>query len=187
MYKAVFLDRDGTLNFDNFDYIKNLTEFRLFPDTIAALQKLQAAGYKMIVITNQACVAKGLTTVVAVEEIHHYLKKTLADAGVSLTGIYYCPHHPDDNCDCRKPRPGNVLRAAREHDLDLKASFFIGDSHRDVETGYSAGCQTILVQTGVRRDSYAHISEWPVQPDYAAADLPAAVALIEQLTRERNL
>jgi hypothetical protein len=79
-----------------------------------------------------------------------------------------------------------VLRAAREHDLDLKASFFIGDSHRDVETGYSAGCQTILVQTGVRRDSYAHISEWPVQPDYAAADLPAAVALIEQLTRERN-
>jgi histidinol phosphatase-like enzyme len=72
---------------------KNLTEFRLFPDTIAALQKLQAAGYKMIVITNQACVAKGLTTVVAVVGIHHYLKKTLADAGVSLTGIYYCPHH----------------------------------------------------------------------------------------------
>jgi len=184
MNKAVFLDRDGTLNYDSIDYVKNIAEYRLFPTTVAALQKLAQLGYKLIVITNQACIAKGLTTVADVEEIHEFLRTTLALAGVELTGIYYCPHHPDDDCDCRKPRPGNVLRAAREHNIDLKASFFIGDSHRDVETGSAAGCRTILVKTGLRQAGHAKMTEWPVQPDFVAEDLPAAVEIIEMLKRE---
>lgn len=184
MNKAVFLDRDGTLNYDSVDYIKNMAEFQLFPTTVAALRKLSQDGYKLIVITNQACIAKGLTTVVAVEEIHAFLRKNLEEAGVGLAGIYYCPHHPDDNCECRKPRPGNVLRAAREHSIDLKRSFFIGDSHRDVETGSAAGCRTILVKTGVRQASHAKMTEWPVQPDFVAEDLPAAVEIIEMLKGE---
>jgi len=183
--KAVFLDRDGTLNYDSVDYVKNIAEFRLFPTTVAALQRLQSAGFKLVVITNQACIAKGLTTITAVEEIHQYLRNTLSAAGIELTGIYYCPHHPDENCDCRKPRPGNVLRAAREHAIDLKASFFVGDSHRDVETGFAAGCRTILVKTGVRQASHAKITEWPVQPDFVAEDLPAAAEIIEMLKGEQ--
>jgi len=181
MKRAVFLDRDGTLNYDSREYIKDLSEFRLFPNTVTALKKIQAAGFELIVISNQACIAKGLTTVEAVEEIHKYLKITLAEAGVELSDIYYCPHHPDENCDCRKPRIGNVLRASREHNLDLAGSFFIGDSTRDVETGHTAGCRTIFVQSGVRSNSLMEMNLWPARPDFIAPDLMAAAEIIEKL------
>ncbi|MCK9559055.1 MAG: HAD-IIIA family hydrolase [Candidatus Marinimicrobia bacterium] len=187
MNRAVFLDRDGTLNYDSREYIRNLTEFRLFPTTVAALKKIQALGYKLIIITNQACVAKGLTTVAAVEEIHQFLKNTLKEKGVKLAAIYYCPHHPDDDCDCRKPKIGNVLRASREHEIDLSSSFFIGDSKRDVETGKTAGCRTILVRTGVRLNSQEEIRQWSVQPDFVTANLMAAVEFIEKFEGKSDL
>ena len=186
MNRAVFLDRDGTLNYDSRDYIRNLAEFRLFPTTVAALWKLQQAGFKLIVITNQACIAKGLTDVTAVEEIHKFLRTELASGGVTLTGIYYCPHHPDADCSCRKPRIGNILLAAREHEIDLPKSYFIGDSHRDVEAGHTAGCRTIFVRTSVRCYPADEIEHWPVQPDFSADDLPAAVAIIEKLEGKSN-
>ncbi|HPC36984.1 MAG TPA: HAD family hydrolase [Candidatus Marinimicrobia bacterium] len=184
MNRAVFLDRDGTLNYDSRDYIKNVAEFQLFPNTVVALKKLYLAGFKLIVITNQACVAKGLTTIPAVEEIHQLLREKLSEAGIELAGIYYCPHDPEAGCDCRKPRIGNVLLAARELGISLADSYFVGDSHRDVEAGHAAGCRTILVTTGIRQSSYDDIAKWQVQPDYVVLDLLTAAEMI--LTLERN-
>ena len=186
MNRAVFLDRDGTLNYDSRDYIKNVSEFQLFPNTVAALKKLYSAGFKLVIITNQACVAKGLTTVAAVEEINQLLRKKLSEAGIELAGIYYCPHNPEAGCDCRKPRIANILLAARELEISISDSYFVGDSHRDVEAGRAAGCRTILVTTGVRQASYADIAEWQVQPDYVVPDLLTAAEMILSLERKMN-
>ena len=184
MHKAIFLDRDGTLNTDSKNYIKSLDEFVLFPYTIPALKIFQDLGYKIVIITNQACVGKGLTTRAKVEEIHEYLLSEAKNQGINIAGIYYCPHRSEDNCTCRKPQLQNVLLAANEHGIDLARSYFIGDSPRDIETGNRAGCRTIFIRSGVRRYSAAQKKAWAMQPDYETANVLTAAQLLDRIEKK---
>jgi len=151
--KAVFLDRDDTIISDP-GYISHPTQVKLLPGAGASLALLQKMGYLLVVVTNQSGVARGIITEQELEEIHHHLKKLLADEGVYLDAIYHCPYHPEGtveqyakDSDLRKPSPGMLLLAAKEMDIDLTQSWMIGDSYRDVAAGHRAGCKTILLDT----------------------------------------
>lgn len=143
--RAAFLDRDGVLN-EDLGYVHRCEDFHWLPGAVAAMQRLQQAGFALVVITNQSGVARGLYTLDDLELLHGQVRSQLAAQGVTLTGIYACPHHPEAvlpqyrlACDCRKPQPGMLLRAAREHGLDLAASCLFGDKPSDVEAGRRAG------------------------------------------------
>jgi len=139
--KAVFIDRDGVINNDEGHYyIYKKKDFKINPGIIEGLQLLQAAGFKLFVITNQGGVAKGEYTEDDVEIVHGHFLQTMFDNDIRITDIYYCPHHSDiEACDCRKPQPGMILQAMEEHQIDEKQSYLIGDSDRDIEAGKAAG------------------------------------------------
>ncbi len=152
--QAIFLDRDGTL-VHSFHYPSRPEHLRLYENIGPALQILQQNGYMLIVITNQSGIARGYFGEEDLQHMHAHLCAELALWGVQLDAIYHCPHHPDGvipelaiRCNCRKPQPGMLLRAARDHDLDLTSSWFVGDILDDVEAGNRAGCRTILVDLG---------------------------------------
>jgi D-glycero-D-manno-heptose 1,7-bisphosphate phosphatase len=152
--RAVFLDKDGTLIVD-VPYNVDPRHIQLYPDAGAALRQLQDAGYRLIVVSNQAGVALGYFTESALAGVWHTLSDQLARYGVTIDGFYYCPHHPDGTipayahpCSCRKPAPGLLQQAARERGIDLKQSWMVGDILNDVEAGNRAGCQSILVDRG---------------------------------------
>jgi D-glycero-D-manno-heptose 1,7-bisphosphate phosphatase len=151
--KAVFLDRDGTLIHDP-GYINHPSQVKLLPGVGPSLAQLNKMGYRLVIVTNQSGVARGLVTEQGLGEIHHQLKILLADEGVDISAIYYCPFHPDGTIehykresDLRKPAPGMLLKAAKELNIDLSHSWMIGDSYRDTTAGSRAGCQTILLDT----------------------------------------
>jgi histidinol-phosphate phosphatase family protein len=144
MNKVVFFDRDGTIAKD-VPYCSRPEQFELLPGAGKAIRGLNQAGFKVIIITNQSGIARGYFTEETLGKIHEKMRNDLAEYGAFIDAIYYCPHHPDDNCDCRKPKPGLILRAAAEHDIDLSKSFFIGDSDKDIEAGQAAGCRTVLL------------------------------------------
>jgi len=179
--KAVFLDRDGTLNKDSIDYIKHLSEYEIFDFTPEALRILQKMGFKLVVITNQSVIARGMSSTKEVESIHNFLTNELKKHGVTLDGIYYCPHHPDDNCPCRKPETGNIEKAIKDHNIDPIRSYFIGDSKRDIEAGKKVGCKTILVLTGERIKSPDETTNWNIKPDHVTKDLLEAAKLIQKI------
>ncbi|MCK4908411.1 MAG: D-glycero-beta-D-manno-heptose 1,7-bisphosphate 7-phosphatase [Planctomycetes bacterium] len=169
MKKAVFLDRDGTLIKElkrkTRPFITAPREVRILPGVITACQKLQRAGYQLVMITNQSGIARGLFTVGQLQRINHHLRKQLAQKGVRLQAIYYCPHHPEGirrryrrKCRCRKPQPGLLRQAKKDLGIDLKRSIMIGDSWRDVQAGQRAGTRTILVLTGQGRASVKKLS-----------------------------
>ncbi|HEY0704508.1 MAG TPA: HAD family hydrolase [Candidatus Acidoferrales bacterium] len=142
---AIFLDRDGVINcLRPGDYVLNWPQFLFVPGIQAALKQLSALNLPMIVISNQAAVGKGLLSPAALEAITAQMQQTLLADGVSLTAAFYCPHRIDENCDCRKPKPEMLFRAAREFNTDLKRSIFIGDSATDIQAALAAGCQPIL-------------------------------------------
>jgi D-glycero-D-manno-heptose 1,7-bisphosphate phosphatase len=147
--KAIFLDRDGVLNVKKNDYVKSVSELELFPFILKPLKKLQNSGFKIIIITNQSAINRGLTTHKEIHKIHLELKKFLKKDDISIDGIYYCPHRPDENCICRKPKPGMIHQAICDWDVDIASSWFIGDSHTDVEAGKSAGCKTFKIHDGI--------------------------------------
>lgn len=151
---AVFLDKDGTL-IENVPYNINPDLIRLTPGVAEALPILHAAGYRLMVISNQSGVARGYFPEAALRAVETRLRDLLAQLGVPLSGFYYCPHHPDGSipayavaCSCRKPAPGLLRRAAMEQNLDLARSWFVGDILDDVEAGRGAGCRTILLANG---------------------------------------
>lgn len=178
--RAVFLDRDGTL-VEPRHYPSRPEQLVLYPGLGPGLRRLQAVGYKLVVITNQSGLARGYFTEDDLDAMHAHLRAMLAREGVTLDAIYHCPHHPDGaipalavRCACRKPAPGMLQRAAAEHGLDLAASWFVGDILDDVEAGNRAGCRTILVDIG---------SESPPasprrSPDFIARDTRHALRLI---------
>jgi len=172
---AVFLDRDGTITQDGVTYITTVDQVVLVPGAIASLQRLQNAGYKLFVVTNQSGVGRGLFTRETVETIHAHLDKLLAESGMRFDRYYVCPHQPEDNCNCRKPKPQFLFDAAREYHLDLSRSFMIGDRGADIQVGKNAGATSILVLTGVGRET---LSRNEVKPDYVANDLAAAATWI---------
>jgi D-glycero-D-manno-heptose 1,7-bisphosphate phosphatase len=142
MKRAAFLDRDGVINrkANEGEYVTRWEDFHFLSGAAAGIAMLNAAGWSVIVISNQRCVAKGLLSREGLESIHRRMQEELAVAGARLDGIYYCPHEKE--CECRKPAPGMLLKAAKEHQLDLQASWMVGDSETDVEAGKRAGCKT---------------------------------------------
>jgi D-glycero-D-manno-heptose 1,7-bisphosphate phosphatase len=182
MNRAVFIDRDGTIS-EEVGYIGHPDLLRIYPWAPSAIRKLNLAGIRAILATNQAGIARGYFREESLESIHARLEAALAREGARLDAIYYCPHHPEaaipsyrQDCDCRKPKPGMVLRAAEKFALDLSSSFVIGDRYCDVETAHRAGARGVLVLSGYGNGEYTYQSaSWPRQPDHVAADLSEAV------------
>ncbi len=152
--KAIFLDRDGTIN-EEVGYLDNLDRLMIFPRAAAAVKLINESGMKAVVITNQAGVAKGYFGEELVWEIHDRISKVFAQEGAFIDRFYYCPHHPTEGngiyrkiCTCRKPQAGMLLRAAEEMDIDLVRSYLIGDTLRDIEAAARVGSKGILVRTG---------------------------------------
>jgi D-glycero-D-manno-heptose 1,7-bisphosphate phosphatase len=190
MNKAVFLDKDGTVIKD-VPYNVNPDLIELLPGTIAGLQKLQAIGYLLIMVTNQAGVARGYFTEAELPAVKERLEQLLNEHSVKLNGFYYSPNHPEGHvvpynvsCNFRKPMPGMLLQAAQEHDIDLKQSWMIGDILHDVEAGNRAGCRTVLINNGgetewIKNNEYR-------EPEYICNNLDEAAAYItgEQLKNQ---
>lgn len=179
--RAVFLDKDGTL-IDDVPYNVDPDEIRLAPGAAQGLPRLRDAGYRLIVVSNQSGVARGFFPEEALGGVRERLGELLSEIGVALDGFYYCPHHPDGTvaryavaCDCRKPQPGGILRAASDQGVALAASWFVGDILDDVEAGRRAGCRTVLIDNG-------NETEWvrtPLRrPDAVARDLDEAATLV---------
>jgi D-glycero-D-manno-heptose 1,7-bisphosphate phosphatase len=170
--KVVFLDRDGTINRDSAAYIKDWSEFVFLPRSIEALRDLTAAGFTIIVITNQSAVARKLISAAGLENIHSNMKAAVESGGGKISDIFFCPHLPDDNCDCRKPAPGLVLQAHQKYHIDLPVSVMIGDSARDIKSAHNAGCgYSILVKTGNYQEARLRLADVNLAADYEAADL----------------
>nr|WP_315393635.1 HAD family hydrolase [uncultured Duganella sp.] len=171
---AIFLDKDGTL-VDDVPYNVDPRRIRLARGAAAGLRRLGRLGYRLLVVSNQPGVALGRFDAGALEPVRGQLTRLLRLRGVRLDGCYFCPHGPDDGCDCRKPLPGMLLRAAAEHRVDLSASWMIGDILDDVEAGARAGCRTILIDNG-------NETMWrrsPLRaPTWIASDLDAAARLV---------
>jgi D-glycero-D-manno-heptose 1,7-bisphosphate phosphatase len=178
--RALFLDRDGTLVHAR-HYPSRPEQLLLYAGIERALLRVQQQGFRLLVITNQSGIARGLFGEEDLERMHAYLAATLAEAGVRIDGFYFCPHHPEGSvpelavrCDCRKPAPGMLLRAAVDHDVDLARSWFVGDILDDVEAGKRAGCRTLLVDLGSEPPPATPLR----RPDFVARDTLHALAII---------
>ena len=147
MPKAAFLDRDGVINrkAPEGQYVTRWEDFEFLPRVAEAIALLGRAGFSVIVVSNQRGVAKGLLTITELELIHARMLKQLAAAAAHLTAVYYCPHDSGPSCTCRKPAPGMLFQAAREHGIELASSWMVGDSDIDMEAGKAAGCRTVRV------------------------------------------
>jgi D-glycero-D-manno-heptose 1,7-bisphosphate phosphatase len=147
--KAVFLDRDGVINQKppEGDYVTRWEDLHILPGVTEGIAQMKRAGFDVVVVTNQRCVAKGLLTVADLEKLHQQMSEFLARAGAAIDAIYYCPHEAEPVCRCRKPAPGMLLDAARERGIELWASWMIGDSGIDMEAGRNAGCKTARLLT----------------------------------------
>jgi D-glycero-D-manno-heptose 1,7-bisphosphate phosphatase len=154
--KPVYIDRDGVINKNRSDYVKSLEEWVPIPGAIDAITRLSKAGHPVVVLTNQSAIARNFCCVSDVERIHQHLISLVSKAGGMISGIYYCPHHPDDGCECRKPRTGMVDFARRELDLP-DGGYMIGDADSDMELGRRARLKTVLVLTGRGRDQLERI------------------------------
>jgi len=181
--RAAFLDRDGTI-IEDLGYLGDPEQIRFIPGALDALCTLRDAGFRLVLVTNQAGVARGLITEADVRQVNGRLEALLRDADIRLDGMYYCPHHPGHgsaeyrmDCDCRKPKPGMVQRAVRDLRLDPSRSVIIGDHVSDVALAQSfPGMRSILLLTGHGRDQVSKIERGEApRPDHVAADLSAAV------------
>lgn len=179
MRRAVFLDRDGTLNVEK-DYLYRVEDFEFVPGAPEAVRQLNRAGLLVVVVTNQSGVARGYYTEEDVHILHGHIAQELERSGARVDAWLYCPHHPSGRgsyglpCTCRKPLPGMLLEAARRMDIDLEASIMIGDKRADVEAARAAGCRPILVRSG-----YGAVEEAELPPGVAVFDdLAAAVGFL---------
>ncbi|NWG07470.1 MAG: HAD family hydrolase [Chloroflexi bacterium] len=149
MLPAVFLDRDGVLIENRADYVRDWSQVVLLPEAITALSRFRNMDYKIVLVTNQSAVGRGLMSLNTAEEINHKLAKVVEEQGGRIDAIYMCPHAPEEQCECRKPRPGLFLQAARELSIDLRASWMIGDAWSDLLAGQEANLQgVIMLKTG---------------------------------------
>jgi len=180
---AVFLDRDGTLNEDP-GYLGNPGQVKLFPDTGEALSILKnKLNFKLVVISNQSGIIRGLITKENVEAVNRRINELLVDYNVSIDAFYYCPYHPEFNteeeCSCRKPSPEMVLKAADDLKIDLSKSFFIGDAVSDIECGINSGVKTILVKTGYGNESFYTLQKLNKIPTFVANNILEAAIFIQ--------
>ncbi len=178
MKRAVFLDRDGTIN-EEMGYINHLSRFHLLPASAPAVARLNQAGLLVVVATNQSGVARQYFPASLIAQVHDLMERLLAAQGARLDGIYVCQHGPDEACACRKPKPGLLHQAARELDIDLTRSYVVGDRFNDVQLAANVGAQGILVLTGYGRGEVENY-QGPrlATPAYIATDLNDAAAWI---------
>jgi len=174
--EVVFLDRDGTLNVERDEWLTRPKQLELLPGAAAAVARLNAAGMWVVVVTNQSAIARGLLDDDGLAAIHERLADLLLESGAWLDAVLVCPHGPDDDCDCRKPRPGLLQWAAREMGFDLGAAVMVGDAERDLAAGRAAGCAaTILVRSGQGAAAEADLAGTEAAPTVVVDDLAAAV------------
>ena len=182
--RAIFIDRDGTLN-EDIGYVSTPDELSLYPWAAEAVRLVNKSGFKAIVITNQSGIARGMYNAETLGAIHARMIEELAREGAHIDAVYYCPHHPEVGdahygieCDCRKPRTGMLDAAAREHNIDLTRSFVIGDKSSDIILAENAGARSALVLTGYGRETLTHPERWPSRPSLVAENLLQAVRQI---------
>jgi D-glycero-D-manno-heptose 1,7-bisphosphate phosphatase len=177
---AIFLDRDGVINENRPEHVKSWDEFEFLPDVLTSIQRLTQTGLPIFVVTNQAIIARGLVRESTVREINIRMMDSVAAAQGHIEKVYYCPHNEDENCECRKPRPGMFQQAALEYGIDLSESFMVGDAWTDVEAGLAVGARSILVMTGRGRGQgnlARCLTQYPVRFG-AAVDLADATTMI---------
>jgi D-glycero-D-manno-heptose 1,7-bisphosphate phosphatase len=185
MKRALFIDRDGTIS-EEIGYVNHPSRYRIFPYSAEAIKLLNDAGWLAILVTNQAGVARGYFTEDVIGMVHEILVKGLAEGGAKLDAIYYCPHHPSvgeppyrTECNCRKPKPGLIHRAAQEFNIDLSSSWMVGDRYSDCELARNAGTHAAFVMSGYGRGEWEYQREkWNREPDLLAEDLLDAVKKI---------
>ena len=171
---AVFLDRDGTIA-EEVGYLNHASRFRVFPFVAEAIRRLNEAKYPAIVITNQSGVGRGYFPDSLIHTVHDLMTAQLAKEGAHINALYYCPHKGDDACACRKPKPGMLELAAREHGLDLCRSFVVGDRYGDMQLAHRVGARAIMVRTGYGEGEIQwHSATWPAPPDFIAENLADA-------------
>jgi D-glycero-D-manno-heptose 1,7-bisphosphate phosphatase len=183
--RAVFIDRDGTIS-EEVGYVNHPSRYRVFPYAAEAIKRLNEAGWLAVLVTNQAGVARGYFTEDVIGAVHTLLAQELERGGARLDAIYYCPHHPSVgeppyrfDCDCRKPRPGLIRRAAADLDIDLATSWMVGDRYGDTELARNAGTRAALVLSGYGRGEWEYQrAAWRHQPDLVAENLLEAVEKI---------
>lgn len=191
MNRAVFIDRDGTLS-EEVGYINHPERFRLFPYAGQAIKHLNENGWLAIVTTNQAGVARGYFAEEMIETVHQGMRDELQKSGAHLDAIYYCAHHPSMgeppyrlDCDCRKPKPGLITRAANEFDLDLKNSWMVGDRYSDIQLARNAGVKSAFVLSGYGKGEWEHQRQsWTEHPDMVGNDL---LEVVMNIVRETQL
>ena len=182
MKRAIFMDRDGTLSHE-IGYVNHASRFRLFSYAVDAVRLVNRSDFLAVVVTNQAGVARGYFPESVIHEVHALMGEAITAGGARLDAVYFCPHHPSlgeppyrQDCDCRKPRPGLLERAAREHEIDLARSYVIGDRYGDVQLAWKVGAKGVLVKSGYGLGELAyHAPTWPRQPDLVAEHLLEAV------------
>ncbi|MDH3283315.1 MAG: HAD family hydrolase [Acidobacteriota bacterium] len=192
--RAVFFDRDGTLCRE-VGYVNHPSRLELMPDAAVTLRRLHERGWRAIVVSNQAGIARGYFTPAVLEDTHRRLRRLLAGAGTSVDGLYACVHHPEVGppgfrraCDCRKPDGGMLISAAREHGIELSESVMVGDSFKDVAAGRAAGVlKTVLLRTGYGRgEILKHSQRTDLWPDHVADDLTGAASWIFDVAGDRR-
>jgi histidinol-phosphate phosphatase family protein len=152
-YKAVFLDRDGVINKERTDYVKTVNELVILDDIINPIKKLKDNGFLVVVISNQSAINRGLTSHQNVENIHSAIQMYLQKNGTQIDAFYYCPHRPDEHCECRKPKPGLLIKAINDLKIDVKSSWMIGDRDSDMEAAKLVGCKAIKITSNSRFNS----------------------------------
>ena len=173
MNRAIFLDRDGVINIDH-GYVYEIKDFEFIPEALEALKTLSKSKYKLFVVTSQSGIGRKYFGIEDYEILTTHMLDIFKKKDIRIDRIYTCTHHPDDNCECRKPKIKFLLDAKREFNIDLTESFFIGDLEKDIKTGKKAGCKTILVLSGQTKND----KDFKVKPDFIAKDLYNAVNII---------
>lgn len=181
---AIFLDRDGVINRNRDDYVKSWEEFVFLPGALAALRRLADLPWPILVVTNQSGVGRGIIPIGQVHAIHDNMRRAIQSHGGRIDGVFVCPHHPDDHCDCRKPAPGLLLQAQSRFKLDLTRSFLVGDSAGDILAAQQVGCRPFLVMTGRGPAQLPLLERTGVGNYQVVADLSVAV---ERILQEANL
>jgi len=184
---TIFIDRDGVINENRSDYVKSWDEFHFLSGSREAIAALTKAGHRIVVCTNQAGVAQGFISLEMMEDIHRRMLSAVEEAGGTIEKVYACTHSKTADCDCRKPRPGMLLRASRELDLDMSDAVFIGDSITDMQAGSAAGVHTMLVLTGLGMEHYRQHYPQTDRPFHVALNLQHAADIILQGTLQTSL
>ena len=170
--KVVFLDRDGTINRDSPDYIKSREEFEFLPGSLEAIKRLTSSGFAVIAVTNQSAVPRKLISSKELERVHDMMIQAVAQHGGESKDVFFCPHMPEDDCDCRKPEPGLVFQAREKYKIDLTTAVMVGDSAKDIECARRAGCgKAVLVKSGLDDDVENMLKAKQILVDYVAKDL----------------